>query len=346
MSSMLRRWTMLLQSIATKLHSLFLQCQKGPRYPFWDPTWQYIKEESATNLEFLVHAPHRCDADHSDAHRRCCALQLLSLPILQGHRLNRPPGFSASQSKIDDITRLAFHPLLSFFFLPCWFPVQNKKNWRVTRQCCHHWRRKMAIKRYAIPQWYFWICWLPTADLVLRSRPPFTAVLRGPGLKVPPGVLFGCFWAPGSECPKECFLALFSPKNAESTQKALFGALGATCPKTLKNHSGGRFPARPLSTPVNGGRDRKPSVAWFHRWKEARFLQWPQALTFSLGSTLPLILKALHLELEAHCNCKRKKTLQNCGRDVIRRTGTCHCKGTTMCESTSQLIRAKQHHMP
>ena len=40
--------------------------------------------------------------------------------------------------------------------------------------------------------------------LVLRSRPPFTGVLRGPGQKVPHGVLFECFWAPASECPKEC----------------------------------------------------------------------------------------------------------------------------------------------
>ena len=42
---------------------------------------------------------------------------------------------------------------------------------------------------------------------ILRSRPPFTGVLRGPGWKVPPGVLFECFWAPASECPKECFLS-------------------------------------------------------------------------------------------------------------------------------------------
>ena len=31
----------------------------------------------------------------------------------------------------------------------------------------------------------------------------------GPGLKVPPGVLFGQFWALASECPKECFLSAF-----------------------------------------------------------------------------------------------------------------------------------------
>ena len=44
---------------------------------------------------------------------------------------------------------------------------------------------------------------------VLRSQPPFTGVLRGPGRKVPPGVLFECFWAPGSECPRERFLSAF-----------------------------------------------------------------------------------------------------------------------------------------
>ena len=27
--------------------------------------------------------------------------------------------------------------------------------------------------------------------------------------KVPHGVLFECFWAPGSECSKECFLSVF-----------------------------------------------------------------------------------------------------------------------------------------
>ena len=53
----------------------------------------------------------------------------------------------------------------------------------------------------------FWF--LCSWQLVLRSGPPFTGVLRGPGRKVPPGVFFQCFWAPGSECPKECFLSAF-----------------------------------------------------------------------------------------------------------------------------------------
>ena len=43
-------------------------------------------------------------------------------------------------------------------------------------------------------------CTLPDAihTLELRSRPPFAGV----GRKLPQRVLFECFWAPGSECPK------------------------------------------------------------------------------------------------------------------------------------------------
>ena len=89
----------------------------------------------------------------------------------------------------------------------------------------------------------------------LRSRPPFTGVLRGPGLKVPLGVLFGQFRALASECPKECFLSALwrslGLKMPKSTHKALFGALP-------KKHSVGHFQAGPRSTPVNGGQDRNP----------------------------------------------------------------------------------------
>ena len=66
-------------------------------------------------------------------------------------------------------------------------------------------------------------------------------MLRGSGWKVPPGVLFECFGEPGSECPKECFLSAFWRFWG---QKALFGALGGRCPKTLKKHSGGALSAR------------------------------------------------------------------------------------------------------
>ena len=82
----------------------------------------------------------------------------------------------------------------------------------------------------------------------LRSLPPFTGVPRGPGLKVPHGVLFGQFWAPASKCPKECFLSGFwhfwAQETPKSTQKALFGALRGRCPKSLKKHSVGHFQAR------------------------------------------------------------------------------------------------------
>ena len=79
----------------------------------------------------------------------------------------------------------------------------------------------------------------------LPSRPPLAGVPRGPGRKVPHGVHFECFWAPGSGCPKECFLSavwrFLIPKSAKkhskstpwgtpsqapnTTQKALRGAL-------------------------------------------------------------------------------------------------------------------------
>ena len=89
---------------------------------------------------------------------------------------------------------------------------------------------------------------------MLRSRLPFTGVLRGPGLKVPHGVLFEQFWAPGSKCPKECFLSAFwrfwgqkMPKNTQKAltlwgtprqvpkiaQKALRGALSGPGPRAL-----------------------------------------------------------------------------------------------------------------
>ena len=87
---------------------------------------------------------------------------------------------------------------------------------------------------------FFW-----NRQLQLRSGPPFTGVLRGPGRKVPSRVLFQCFWAPGSECPKECFLSAFW---------RFLGPAGA--PKYWKSTPGGTFRPGPLSAPVNGGPDR------------------------------------------------------------------------------------------
>ena len=80
--------------------------------------------------------------------------------------------------------------------------------------------------------------------VALRPRPPFTGVPKGPGRKVARGVRFECSWAPGSKCPKECFLTDFW-HSWGCTQKSLSGALRARCPKALKKHSAGHFPARP-----------------------------------------------------------------------------------------------------
>ena len=97
----------------------------------------------------------------------------------------------------------------------------------------------LASLRFSLPQ------------LDLRSRPPFTGVPRRPGRKVPHGVLFECFWAPGSECPKKCFLSVFGhlsglksfKKHSKNTlwgtpsqvpiAKALRGALSGPGPWAL-----------------------------------------------------------------------------------------------------------------
>ena len=86
---------------------------------------------------------------------------------------------------------------------------------------------------------------------VLRSRPPFTGVLLGPGPESAPR---SAFWAILGTClgvPQrvlfECFLAFLGPKKTpKSTQKALFGALRGRCPKLPKKHSEGHFQARAL----------------------------------------------------------------------------------------------------
>ena len=95
--------------------------------------------------------------------------------------------------------------------------------------------------------------------IVLRSRPPFTGVPRGPSLKVPHGVLFEQFWAPASECPKECFLSAFwGPKQR---QKALFGGTPRQARESAQKALRGTLSGSgPSATPVNGGRDRKTIV--------------------------------------------------------------------------------------
>ena len=85
----------------------------------------------------------------------------------------------------------------------------------------------------------------------------------GPGLKVPFGVLFGQFWAPASECPKECFLSVFwhflGLKLPKSTQKNTLWGTPRQVPKIAQKALRGALSGPgPKSTPVNGGRDRNP----------------------------------------------------------------------------------------
>ena len=86
---------------------------------------------------------------------------------------------------------------------------------------------------------------LPTYAFATLDLPGKLAILtaiyrsaQGPGQKVPRGVLVECFWAPGSECPKECFWSaawrLWSPKSSQTTlEKALRGALCGPGPWAL-----------------------------------------------------------------------------------------------------------------
>ena len=101
----------------------------------------------------------------------------------------------------------------------------------------------------------------PIAALSLRSLPPFTGVPRGPGLKVPHGVLFEQFWAPASECPKEWFLAFFGgQKRQKALKKHSLGHSEAGAQNCSKGTPWSTFRPGPRGTPVNGGRDRKLRV--------------------------------------------------------------------------------------
>ena len=81
-----------------------------------------------------------------------------------------------------------------------------------------------------------------TLGVGLRSQPPFTGVPRASGRKL------SAFGHLARSAPKSAFLSaferIFTPKVPKSTQKALFGALRAMCPKALTKHSVGHFPAR------------------------------------------------------------------------------------------------------
>ena len=73
---------------------------------------------------------------------------------------------------------------------------------------------------------------------------------QGPGPESPHGVLFECCWAPGSECPKECFLrAFWHFWGSRSAKKH-------SAQKHSKSTLWDTFWPGPLGTPVNGGRDR------------------------------------------------------------------------------------------
>ena len=107
----------------------------------------------------------------------------------------------------------------------------------------------------------------------MRSPAPFTGVLRGLGLKVPHGVLFEQFWAPGSECPKECFLsvflAFFGPKTPKKTLKKHFWGTLSQVPRIAQKALRGALSGA-LSTPVNGAGDRNSMFSFLKGSRNVR----------------------------------------------------------------------------
>ena len=78
---------------------------------------------------------------------------------------------------------------------------------------------------------------------------------------MPPGVLFGQFWAPASECPKECFLSAFWRFLGQKTPKSTLWGTPRQVPKTAQKALRGALSGPgPKSTPVNGGRDRNANA--------------------------------------------------------------------------------------
>ena len=79
-----------------------------------------------------------------------------------------------------------------------------------------------------------------------------------PIFAIPVAIYRSAFRARAGKCPTDCFLSapksffecfwdsFGAKKTPKSTQKALFGALRARCPKTLKKQSVGHFPAQAL----------------------------------------------------------------------------------------------------
>ena len=98
----------------------------------------------------------------------------------------------------------------------------------------------------------------------LRSRPPFTGVLLGPGPESAPR---SAFWAILGTClgvPQrvlfECFSAFLGPKNVEKHSKSTLWGSPRQVPKIAQKalRGGALSGPGPKNTPVNGGRDRNP----------------------------------------------------------------------------------------
>ena len=114
--------------------------------------------------------------------------------------------------------------------------------------------------------------------LWLRSRPPFTGVLLGPGPESAPR---SAFWAILGTClgvPQrvlfECFLAFLGPKNAKKHSKStLWGHSEAGAQNCPKSTPGALSGPGPKSTPVNGGRDRNPLVCYSGQILHAKVLE-------------------------------------------------------------------------
>ena len=98
-------------------------------------------------------------------------------------------------------------------------------------------------------------------SLELRSRPPFTGVLLGPGPESAPR---SAFWAILGTClgvPQrvlfECFLAFLGPENAKKHSKSTLWGTPRQVPKIAQKALRGALSGPgPKSTPVNGGWDR------------------------------------------------------------------------------------------
>ena len=129
-----------------------------------------------------------------------------------------------------------------------------------TQQCIWHSEshsQKKGVGLFYLRLRLFW--------LRLRSRPPFTGVLLGPGPESAPR---SAFWAILGTClgvPQrvlfECFLAFFGPENAKKDSKSTLWGTSRQVPKTAQKALRGALSGPgPKSTPVNGGRDRKVTV--------------------------------------------------------------------------------------